>query len=296
MDIPVPIDDHVQAVWKDSLIYMITGWSNTGNVPNVQIYDPANDNWLVGTPVPTSSFYMAFGASGTIINNTIYYHGGASNGFNFPGQSHLRIGLINPSNPTQITWSTQTTNYTTYRAGCFSTMFGPIWIGGSETTYNYNGIAYNGSGGVSNKSSVLAYDTSMDSILYTNNFFPIDLRGVAFSNQFHPIKYIAGGMESNQKVSNKTYQLDIAEFIGVEENKSKSFKTYPNPTSSQINLLFDNVEDKTIQLIDVLGNVVLTEQNNSNNIQLNLSNYPKGVYFIKVTASNNSSTQKIIVQ
>ena len=42
-DIPVAIDDHVQAVWNDSLIYVITGWSNTGNVPFVQIYDPAND-------------------------------------------------------------------------------------------------------------------------------------------------------------------------------------------------------------------------------------------------------------
>ncbi len=38
--IPIPIDDHVQAVWRNQLIYIITGWSNTENVPNVQIYDP----------------------------------------------------------------------------------------------------------------------------------------------------------------------------------------------------------------------------------------------------------------
>ena len=109
-NIPVATDDHVQAVYKDSLIYLITGWNNNGNIPNVQIYDPANDNWLIGTPVPNNNTYKAFGATGIIINNTIYYHGGASNGFNFPCQSNLRIGQINPADPTQITWSFQNEN------------------------------------------------------------------------------------------------------------------------------------------------------------------------------------------
>ena len=36
-DIPVAIDDQVQAVWRDSLIYVVTGWSNNGNVTDVQI-------------------------------------------------------------------------------------------------------------------------------------------------------------------------------------------------------------------------------------------------------------------
>ena len=35
-DIPKAIDDQVQAVWQDSLIYVITGWSNTTNVVDVQ--------------------------------------------------------------------------------------------------------------------------------------------------------------------------------------------------------------------------------------------------------------------
>jgi len=305
MDIPVPIDDHVQAVWKDSLIYVITGWSNTGNVPNVQIYDPANDNWLTGTPTPNNNTYKAFGASGTIMGDSIYYHGGASNGLNFPCQSTLRIGHINPTNPTQITWYFRNTPFLGYRSGCFNPFdFNQEvhWIGGSSTTYNYNGIAYNGSGSVQPSNSSIYYLRNNDSI---NAFplawplnIPMDLRGIAkIDGPYHTgLGLIAGGMDSNQVVSKKTYIIDFIITNTQKKNKLTSFKTYPNPTSSQINLLFDNVEDKTIQLIDVLGNVVLTEQNNSNNIQLNLSNYPKGVYFVKVTASNNSSTQKIIVQ
>lgn len=295
VDIPIPIDDHVQAVWNDSLIYVITGWSNTGNIPNVQIYDPANDTWYVGDPVPTSSLYMAFGASGTIIGNTIYYHGGASNGFNFPGQTRLRIGQINPSNPTQISWSTQTTNFITYRSAPVQSFGYPFWIGGSEVTYNYDGIAYNGSGGVSNKSSILGYEVgNFDSIFNTSILLPMDLRGAATDNHYG--HFISGGMESSQKVSNKTYLVQINLFDGIGESKKLNFKTYPNPTSSHINLLFDEINDKTIYLTDVIGNVILQLENNSNNIQLDLSNYPKGIYFVRVESDNSSSTQKIILQ
>jgi len=294
MDIPVPIDDHVQAVWNDSLIYVITGWSNSGNVPNVQIYDPANNNWLVGTPTPNNNTYKAFGASGIIIGNTIYYHGGASNSLNFPGQSILRIGQINPTNPTQITWSMQNTNFITYRSACVESFGNPFWIGGSELTYNYNGIAYNGSGGVPNKSSILGYEIgTFDSIMMTSILLPIDLRGVAINNNGY---YLAGGMDSQQKVSKNTYLIQIPIFDGIDEQKSLPFKTYPNPTASHINLLFDEIENKTIQLIDVVGNEVLKLQSHSNNIQLDVSTYPKGIYFIKVTSEKESSTQKIIIK
>jgi N-acetylneuraminic acid mutarotase len=293
--IPVPIDDHVQAVWNDSLIYMITGWSNTTNVPNVQIYDPTNDNWLVGTSTPNNNVYKAFGASGTIMGDTIYYHGGANTGFNFPGQSTLRKGYINPTNPTQITWTNQTTNYISYRAAAFNVIHYVCWLGGSEITYNYNGIAYNGSGGVPLKSKILAYNSLTNEFDTTSSAIPIlpmDLRGGATLSSDY---YIAGGMLENQTVSNKSYK--ITAFIDqIKENKNILFSIYPNPTSSQINLLFDKIENKTILLIDILGNKILTQESNSNNIQLNVSNYPKGIYFVTITSKKGSSTQKIIIK
>jgi N-acetylneuraminic acid mutarotase len=74
--VPVPIDDHVQAVWRDSLIYVITGWSNVSNVANVQIYNPTTDSWLVGTPSPNTNTFKSFGASGVVFKDTIFYLNG----------------------------------------------------------------------------------------------------------------------------------------------------------------------------------------------------------------------------
>jgi hypothetical protein len=298
-NIPLAIDDHVQAVYKDSLIYLITGWSNTGNVPDVQIYDPANDNWLTGTPLPNNNTYKAFGASGTIIGNTIYYHGGASTGTNFPVQSTLRIGQIDPNNPTQIIWSSQLTNFKTYRSVCIpgSQNLTPFWLGGSEISYNFNGIAYNGSGGVPIKSSHLRFNGStLDSVVISSGgYLPIDLRGIAsFSNSF---KYVAGGMLSGQIVSNKTFKIEITLVLSINmEQNSTTFQLYPNPTSEKVNLIFKSTKERTIRLVNVLGKEVLKTNTNNTTLPLDVSAYPKGIYFIKVEVDGNSNSQKIIIQ
>ncbi|MDG1477209.1 MAG: T9SS type A sorting domain-containing protein [Vicingaceae bacterium] len=314
-NIPVATDDHVQAVYKDSLIYVITGWNNNGNIPNVQIYDPANDNWLTGTSVPNNNTYKAFGASGTIINNTIYYHGGASTATNFPAQSTLRIGQIDLSDPTQITWTSQSSLYNSYRG--ISVPYSkngsgnnpPNFFGGSSTSYNYNGIAYNGSGGVAPNNRGIFYNLSSTNIDTIINFqsnsgakLPMDMRGVAYIDYnmqfFDKGWFIAGGMEDNQKVSNKTFKLSYIALVSVNEesNNSMSFQLYPNPTSEKVNLIFKDKEDRTITLINVIGKEVLRIDNGKLNLQLDVSNYPKGIYFVKVEAEGKSNSQKIILQ
>jgi len=311
--IPIPIDDHVQAVWNDSLIYVITGWSNTGNVPNVQIYDPANDNWLTGTSVPNNNTYKAFGATGIIINNKIYYHGGAVSSGNFPGQSNLRVGQIDPNDPTQISWSsTWVTNYISYRAiALFDSWTNlPVFVGGSDNTYNYNGVAYNGAGGVSPKSFSIGFDNSQslplgygkarNSVTLKNNpindsLLPMDLRGVAFP--YSQFSYITGGMLRNQAVSNKTFRIEFLHTTKIKEHQQNvEFSIYPNPTSENLNLVFDKSENRTITLIDILGKTVYQTKSNENKLQIDVSNYPKGVYFVQVKTEKDVSALKIVVE
>ncbi len=212
-DIPVPIDDHVQVVWKNKFIYVIGGWSDTGNVPDVQIYDPSMDRWSVGSVIPNTDDYKSFGASGTIIDNTIYYFGGAESSYG--PQNKLRKGIINPKKPTQITWSVSTPDAAIFGYRMASTTINnrPFWIGGSHNTYNFNGIAYDKSGGVP-ASNRLLYNT-IDKIEYNFNQIilseiPMDIRGIA--NIGDGKLYVAGGMIGNQKVTNKVYKITINSF------------------------------------------------------------------------------------
>lgn len=207
MPIPVATDDHVQAVWNDELIYIISGWSNTKNIPDVQIYNPKTNVWFNGTSTPNISNYKSFGASGTIIGNTIYYFGGATSDKGFAIQNQLRIGEINPENPKEIKWSIVSTNDVGYRMACASVNNEIHWLGGSNTTYNFNGLAYDKSGGVSTNNRDLFLSTSK--LEFLKQFvaeIPMDLRGIA--NIKPKIKYIAGGMLANQKVTQNIYKLE----------------------------------------------------------------------------------------
>lgn len=208
--IPVPIDDHVQAVWRDSLIYVVTGWSDTENVPNVQIYNPSANSWSIGTSVPNNHIYKSFGASGTIVGDTIFYFGGASMGKHYPIQNILRKGIINPKKPTEISWSHQMLDATIvgYRMAATSVNNKPHWIGGSTTTYNYNPVAYNGSGGVNPSNRDLYIINSKWQQDFSNKL-PMDLRGVAEIND--STKILVGGIVENQQVSNKVYLLEWKE-------------------------------------------------------------------------------------
>jgi len=205
--IPVPIDDHVQVVWKNKFIYIVTGWSDTENVSNVQIYDPKKNTWFKGTSVPNNHIYKSFGASGTIVGDTIYYFGGASMGKNYPIQNYLRKGVINPNDPSKISWAYEVIDslLSGYRMASINIDNIPYWFGGSTNTYNYNGIAYDKSGGVSPNNRILSLENGKFNLNFNENI-PMDLRGIT-DIDLHT-KFLIGGIGKDQKVSNQVFRLE----------------------------------------------------------------------------------------
>ena len=303
LDIPIAIDDHVQAVWRDSLIFVVTGWSNTSNVPNVQIYNPSLNTWDVGTSTPNNHDYKSFGASGTIIGDTIYYFGGAASNFSFSIQNQLRKGYINPNNPTDITWVFEVvdTQIKGYRMACTSVGNQIHWLGGSNETYNYNGIAYNNTGGVEPNNRDLYYNTTSNSFWVTNytNNYPMDLRGIASIND--SVKYLAGGMLSNQTVTNKVYELKWHSTLSSISKKEKndSFSIYPNPVrrNNFLNLIFSNSKKlKQFTVLAIDGQIMLKGKTKSNRYALDISALKNGIYIVNIIEEEASFSQRFIVE
>lgn len=299
-DIPVATDDHTQVVWRDSLIILVTGWRNNTNITDVQIYDPAFDTWQAATSVPNLDPYRSFGSSGTIVNDTIFYFGGASSSSGFNIQNHLRKGVINPQDPTQIQWSLSIPDGTINGYRMASTTVGetPYWIGGSNITYNFDGIAYNGSGGVPPADRVLNLDESNEAWEITQtDGIPMDLRGIACVGD--SIKYIAGGMLADQEVTNKVYRLEwrnqsvsTTEAI-INENL---FSVSPNPCydSIQVNLRFTNSQPYLYHIYDSNGDLVNEGRLYENNQKLSLENFVDGIYYLSVYNDKYTLTQKLI--
>jgi len=294
-DIPIAIDDHVQAVWRDSLIYVVTGWSNNNNIPDVQIYDPTNDNWLVGTATPNLTQYKMFGASGVIIGDTIYYNGGVTSGFSFNATSYLRMGVIDQNDPTLITWSQLTDNpggkgyrmaAAKYNNRCF-------WIGGAGTAYNYDGIAYNGSGGVEPHTRILTYQK------YWNMWFEglgspygiMDLRGIA---QISPTSWIiCGGMETGQQVTNRTFLLEFDPQVGGVGNQLiENIDIYPNPATDYIKIKGFS-QNATYHIYSITGKelskgILISDK-------IDTSELPNGIYQLVVENNKALKTGSFIL-
>lgn len=282
-DIPVPTDDHVQAVWKDSLIFLVTGWSNSGNIPEVQIYNPYTDSWQMGTSVPNNQNYKSFGASGTIIGDTLFYFGGAnSDSFTFAAQKYLRKGFINPNDPTQITWSDIETDSVGYRSACVIANNRPYWIGGSNITYNYNGIAYNNSGGVPPSKRIIGRNSG-DHWVGQNHTYaevPMDLRGAAVFPDGDV--YVVGGMLGGQMVTDQVLKLNWQSDVAVESYDQNSIRVFPNPGKDVFVIESTDPLIENVELYNSSGQLVQSWNNQSKRhvVPINLES---GTYIIQVT-------------
>ncbi len=280
-------DDQVQAVWRDSVLYAITGWNNVTNIRDVQIYFPERNLWTNGTPVPNNNIYKSFGASGTIIGDTIFYFGGASLGGAFPIQNEWRRGIINPESPSEIAWSDGTfnPNQVGYRMASTSIGDTACWIGGSETTYNFNGIAYNGSGGVPPSGKTICYVPQTGELLIDqDDRIPMDLRGIV--NFGDSLFYLIGGMEADQKVSKKLLRL---RWKGDFTTSIASVSPKPAPEilirreANCVHLSWRSAEPTaSISLLNVSGQQVLHINGYSPDRCIDLSQLAEGQYFVLI--------------
>jgi hypothetical protein len=287
-NIPIAIDDHVQAVWRDSLIYVVTGWSNTGNVPNVQIYNPSTDIWQAGTSTLNTNVYRCFGGSGIIVGDTIYYFGGASMGNNFPITNFLRKGIIDPNNPTNITWSYETIpNIYGYRmAAVYDSATKKIaFVGGSKKSYNYNGQAYDGSGLAPANQFALVYKG-------TGNFYKDSFAAGNFLRDYRTVAkcannkwYLAGGIDDAGMASNKMLEL----FYTTPAHLSE-VNTQPKISITKIsaNSFVINSYEAVVNaiMIDVVGNKIPL-QKNQNVWQYQAAN---ALFLIQVQTKNGTQT------
>ncbi len=72
---------------------------------------------------------------------------------------------------------------------------------------------------------------------------------------------------------------------------------FPNPTQNIVNIkLFKEVSNNKIQILDFVGRLMKQEMCYSNDIEIDISSLPAGLYFVKIENNGIFSTQKLIKQ
>ncbi len=212
--LPIPIDDHVQGVWSEQLLFVISGWADSLCTNAVQVYNPKDDQWQLATPLPDEPGAKVFGACGLIVGDTIYMLGGATFAKFYPPSRSFYKGIIDPSNPLHITWQNagEYPGEFRYRSATLFKDNQVLFIGGSNETYNYNGISYAEKKPVEPNTTLLVYDpgtgrfTTESSSLKT-----MDLRGVVRNAQRN--SYTLGGIVDQQQVTGELREVTPKERV-----------------------------------------------------------------------------------
>jgi hypothetical protein len=93
---------------------------------------------------------------------------------------------------------------------------------------------------------------------------------------------------------------NLGAFTDVEKNKSglsalENINVYPNPNNGSFVLVTPNESAKDVLIYDVTGSLVYSEKNvHDRTLQINMSDFANGFYYLKVISNGVNYSQKII--
>ncbi|RYM33522.1 T9SS type A sorting domain-containing protein [Brumimicrobium glaciale] len=94
-----------------------------------------------------------------------------------------------------------------------------------------------------------------------------------------------------------TSSCTVVSTVGLKDNvKSFGISLHPNPTNGAVTVLLENMEAKqyTLEVIDATGRKLKTQTITNNSTQVDLSNFNKGVYLIRISNETRESTHRIV--
>lgn len=79
--------------------------------------------------------------------------------------------------------------------------------------------------------------------------------------------------------------LEYQSLVGVRPMEVGTFEVYPNPSTGLVSLNFEESMEREIVILDQVGRNILSERSVASKVQLDISNLPKGLYFIQVNGA-----------
>lgn len=95
-----------------------------------------------------------------------------------------------------------------------------------------------------------------------------------------------------------TYDLYVTECVGLQQNAASAngIKVFPNPNNGVFSLEWNNGLAKTATVSDVSGRVVYTASSELNVLNIDLTGYSNGVYFVKVKSNGVTEIIRVVKQ
>jgi hypothetical protein len=109
---------------------------------------------------------------------------------------------------------------------------------------------------------------------------------------------LIAGTSGGQFAASDSRKLTInATSTNVEEVIENTFKLFPNPASTELNISFVNtIESAVVNVIDVQGRTIISQViNNADFHKVNVADLSNGIYMVVINADGKTTTEKISV-
>jgi hypothetical protein len=109
------------------------------------------------------------------------------------------------------------------------------------------------------------------------------------STYYYRLKAFGDKTESDVAVT----QANTAQILILEEDLTDIFTIYPNPTSTEIHLKFMKLSSGKVSIFNTVGSILFeTDLKNQFGLNINVSHFQKGVYFLKFSGF----VRKVVVE
>ena len=100
--------------------------------------------------------------------------------------------------------------------------------------------------------------------------------------------------DANGCTNSVTTEIEVVECTnGIIETTAVPFEIYPNPTNKNIHIEFNGAFN--YELVDSRGRLLIDGSANST-IDLNVSYFESGIYFVKITQDQKTYTARVVKQ
>jgi endonuclease I len=235
---------------------------------------------------------------------TDLFHLYPTDGYVNSKRSNLPIGKV-----VNATWTSSNGSKvgTSNISGYSGQVFEPIdsFKGDFARTYFYMAVCYKDKNlGVETLSNFSGGDLkpwAKELLLQWAALDPVSQKEISRNNAVYQIQQNRNPFIDYPELAEKIFGNDATPFsVGISSYAdSNQWQVYPNPTFSIINIQpFEYQTDiATIEIRDIAGKTLRWQQSEfSDNIQINLSELPNGLYFLTLSSPKHIHTYKIVKQ
>jgi len=194
-----------------------------------------------------------------------------------------------------------------------------VWIDGNIYTANNTTATFNLIGGAANScDSLVTLDLTINpiNITITNTSLTLTANQTGATYQWLDCDNgnVAIPSETSQSytaTTNGNYAVEVSlgscvdtsaceniSIVGINENiLGETISIYPNPTSGVATINLGTIKEATITILNITGEELYNiNQINESQVEVSLSDYSKGIYFIKIQSNNQQKVVKLIKQ